>query len=120
MKGQFHKHFCDKRLLSISLPLQHFSENFEITATGKYAKMAIRCRKHIVFYVKEKISLKNRKMVVNIFWFGFQLTQITFVNPLLTLGVDESLLIPLEFGFDERHCFLGNLLLLLLYTRFFY
>ena len=74
-------------------------------------------------YVKDSIrknKLKNRKMVVHIFWFGFQLTQINFVNRLLTLGVDESLLIPLEFRFDERHCFLGNLLLLLLYTRFFY
>ena len=42
------------------------------------------------------------------------LTQITFVNRLLTLGVNERLLIPLELRFDERHCFLGNLLLLLL------
>ena len=67
-------------------------------------------------YVKDSIrknKYKNRKMVENIFWFGFRLTQITFINRLLTLGVDESLLIPLEFRFDERHGFLGNFLLLL-------
>ena len=75
------------------------------------------------FYVKDSIrkyKFKNRKMVEHIFWFGFRLTQITFINRLLTLGVDESLLIPLEFRFDERHGFLGNFLLLLVYTRFFY
>ena len=40
MKWQFHKYFCDKRLLSISFPSQHFGEIFEIKAIGKYAENA--------------------------------------------------------------------------------
>ena len=95
--------------------MQHCGEIFEIKATGKYAENAWQYG-NTSFYVKDSVrknKFKNCKMLVHIFWFGFQLTQITFINRLLTLGVDESLLIPLEFRFDERHGFLGNFLLLL-------
>ena len=65
MKRQFHKYFCDKRLLSISFPLQDFGEIFEITATGKLNMPKMHgneYRKYIFFMLKivlEKISLKN-------------------------------------------------------------